>query len=89
MLENLIGWRKRLASPFFLTAWEENLAFRGEWVYIFPEESRPANQQGSAPSVWQGQILGLAPDGCLRLRARSGDLITLRVGEVRILPVGS
>jgi BirA family transcriptional regulator, biotin operon repressor / biotin---[acetyl-CoA-carboxylase] ligase len=91
VLEKLVEWRKRLASPEFLLAWEESLAFRGEWVQIFPGDSRgkdglPANLEGLPPPLLEGQITGLAPDGCLVLRSRSGDSVTVRVGEVRLLP---
>lgn len=94
VLQKLGEWRKRLPSPNFLLAWEENLAFRGEWVQIFPAEGLgkarlPSSLDGLAPALQEGQIVGLAPDGCLQLRTRSGDTVTVRVGEVRLLPDNS
>jgi BirA family biotin operon repressor/biotin-[acetyl-CoA-carboxylase] ligase len=91
VLEKLIEWRGRVAFPEFLTAWEEDLAFRGEWVQIVPGDSRgkdgfPSSLEGPGTKILEGQILGLAPDGCLRLRTRAGETITVRVGEVRLLP---
>jgi BirA family transcriptional regulator, biotin operon repressor / biotin---[acetyl-CoA-carboxylase] ligase len=94
VLQKLVEWRRRLPSPEFLLAWEESLAFRGEWVQIYPGESRgkdglPSGLEGQAPGLQEGQIIGLAPDGCLQLRTRSGETVTVRVGEVRLLPVRS
>jgi BirA family biotin operon repressor/biotin-[acetyl-CoA-carboxylase] ligase len=92
VLEMLFEWRARLPYPEFLLAWEEKLAFRGEWVQIALGECQgnadPASRPGGvAPLFQEGQILGLAPDGCLRLRTRAGDIVSVRAGEVRLLPV--
>ncbi len=85
ILHKLFEWRKRLPSPDFLLAWEESLAFRGEWVRIFPGEIRGKEE---LPLAFQeGQIVGLAPDGRLQLRTQFGDTVTVRAGEVRLLPV--
>jgi BirA family biotin operon repressor/biotin-[acetyl-CoA-carboxylase] ligase len=91
VLEKLIEWRRRVAFPDFLEAWEESLAFRGEWVQIVPGDSRgkdglPSGLEGPGSKIQEGQVLGLAPDGCLKLRSRAGDTLTVRVGEVRLLP---
>ncbi len=92
VLEKLVEWRRRLASPEFLLAWEERLAFRGEWVQILPGDSRgkdglPANLEGLALPWLEGQIEGLAVDGGLILRSRDGEAVTVRLGEVRLLPM--
>jgi BirA family biotin operon repressor/biotin-[acetyl-CoA-carboxylase] ligase len=75
----LVEWRPRLNSPDFLRAWEDVLAFRGEWVrVIWP--GRP---------TLEGQVLGLDYNGSLRLKERSGQVHSLQYGEVRLRPVDS
>jgi BirA family biotin operon repressor/biotin-[acetyl-CoA-carboxylase] ligase len=93
VLGKLLEWRPRLASPAFLQAWEERLAFRGEWVQVYPGQSPgkdglPHDREGLPAPVHEGEIIGLAPDGSLRLRTRSGEIAIIHVGEVRLGPVG-
>jgi BirA family transcriptional regulator, biotin operon repressor / biotin---[acetyl-CoA-carboxylase] ligase len=79
ILTALLGWRSRLASPEFWQAWEDALAFRGERVYLHVEGQEPL----------AGELLGLDPEGALRLRTQGGELTTLQIGEVRLRPVDS
>lgn len=92
VLAELIHWRPRLVSLIFLQAWEASLAFLGEWVRVSPGEGfnggSPLNSLGRpSQRVWEGQIAGLAPDGALRLRTRSGEIVTAQVGEIRLHPL--
>jgi BirA family transcriptional regulator, biotin operon repressor / biotin---[acetyl-CoA-carboxylase] ligase len=92
VLTNLLEWRPRLASQAFLQAWEERLAFRGEWVQVSPGQSPgkdglPQDLEGLPVPVHEGQVIGLAPDGSLRLRTRTGETVMIHVGEVRLAPV--
>ena len=82
-LEKVLAWRARLTTPDFITAWEAALAFRGEWVSVFQDVQDVAEDGGEAVRR-EGQILGLAPDGVLRLRSRSGEEFTVRVGEIHL-----
>lgn len=77
VLAALLERRARLASPSFLRAWEERLAFRGQAVWVLVEGSDPL----------QGEVLGLDSGGALRLRTPSGGEITLQAGEVSLRPV--
>ena len=93
VLEKILEWHPRLSSQAFLQAWEERLAFRGEWVQVFPGQSPgkdglPHDLEGLPAPVYEGEIIGLAPDGSLRLRTRSGEVVIIHVGEVRLGPVG-
>jgi BirA family transcriptional regulator, biotin operon repressor / biotin---[acetyl-CoA-carboxylase] ligase len=93
VLEKILEWHPRLSSQAFLKAWEERLAFRGEWVQVFPGQSPgkdglPHDLEGLPAPVYEGEIIGLAPDGSLRLRTRSGEVVIIHVGEVRLGPVG-
>jgi BirA family biotin operon repressor/biotin-[acetyl-CoA-carboxylase] ligase len=76
VLEELIALRPRLGSAEFLQAWEQHLAFRGEWVHV---------GDGLKPDRL-GQVLGVAPDGSLRLRDPSGAEFAIQVGEVHLRP---
>ncbi len=54
-----------------------NLAFRGEWVHLAFSDKPPM----------EGQVLGLSPDGSLRVRNRQGDVLILQMGEIHLRPV--
>ena len=91
ILEALFHWHSRLSSADFMQAWEMNLAFRGEWVQVI---SGGGDTQDSAPVPWQqptqvldGQVLGLASDGSLKLLTRSGGIVTVQVGEISLRPL--
>lgn len=80
VLENILAWRERLDLPEFLHAWEERLAFKGQWVYIYTG----TDTQG--PPDEQGVLLGLDAAGSLRIRVQSGEVRSLNVGELRLRP---
>jgi BirA family transcriptional regulator, biotin operon repressor / biotin---[acetyl-CoA-carboxylase] ligase len=93
VLGKILEWRPRLSTQVFLQSWEERLAFRGEWVQVFPGQSPgkdglPHDLEGLPAPIYEGEIIGLAPDGSLRLRTRSGEAVIIHVGEVRLGPVG-
>jgi len=81
ILEQILEWRNRLAQQEFLKAWEEQLAFRGEWVEIIIEPGSESQE------IRQGLVLGLDKLGGLRLRDRTGQEFTLRMGEIRLRPM--
>jgi len=81
VVEQVIHWRERLYLPDFLSAWEDQLAFRNEWVYIY-STSLEAVQE-----TYYGQVIGLDPQGGLTLRQADGKTITLHMGEVHLRPV--
>jgi BirA family biotin operon repressor/biotin-[acetyl-CoA-carboxylase] ligase len=92
VLVELLRWRSCLAESAFIRTWEANLAFRGEWVHVTCEE--PWEQDGITLAVEkqslptpEGQVMGLSGDGSLQLRTRSGEVVTLQVGEVRLQPM--
>ncbi len=80
VLESIICWRERLELPEFLAAWEQNLAFKGEWVHIHDPEF-PCNQ----PSR-QGIVLGLDSLGRLKLQDSSGETFLLLTEELSLRP---
>ena len=82
VLKNLLKWRTRLNEPDFLTAWDQHLAFKGEWVTIFEYDPDGSTSR-------QGCVLGLDDQGRLRLKDRSGEVFTLLTGELRLRPAAS
>ncbi len=82
VLENLLKWSAHLDEDEFLTAWDQHLAYKGEWVTIF--ENDPAGERSR-----QGCVLGLDEQGRLRLKDRSGEEFKLLTGEIRLRPAAS
>ncbi len=76
ILERFFAWRPLLGTPQFMQAWENRLAFRGEWVNIRLPETE-----------LNGIVLGISPDGSLRLRLADGRDIDVQTGDVRLRPV--
>jgi BirA family biotin operon repressor/biotin-[acetyl-CoA-carboxylase] ligase len=90
VISGILRWRPRLIAPDFLRAWEANLAYRDEWVQVVPSGNTGELSQsdGNAPSsIREGQVIGLSNDGSLKLRARTGEIVNLQFGEVRLRPV--
>jgi len=81
ILDRLLKRKKQLAQSEFHAAWEANLAFRDEWVYLI------SSQESETPITREGQILGLEIDGRLRLRDRAGAVFTARSGEIHLRPI--
>jgi len=77
VLEKLLSWLPDLGGPSFIQAWEQHLAFRGEWVRV---------NSGTQPAL-EGQICGLNSDGSLKLRTHGGEEQDLRFGEIHLRPV--
>jgi biotin-(acetyl-CoA carboxylase) ligase len=77
ILAGVLNWRPRLGTEAFLNTWEASLAFRGQQVQV----------EGGNGEQAIGELLGLNPDGSLRLRAEHGNSITVQVGEVHLRPV--
>jgi BirA family biotin operon repressor/biotin-[acetyl-CoA-carboxylase] ligase len=80
-VSQVLKWRLHLDSDNFQQAWENKLAYRGEWVNINPE-----NGIKDQPPA-EGKVLGLDLEGCLILRSREGHLFTLRSSAYRITPI--
>ncbi|MCE9644618.1 MAG: biotin--[acetyl-CoA-carboxylase] ligase [Chloroflexi bacterium] len=76
ILSALIDWRERMGSEDLINAWEERLSFRGEQVQV---------RTGSEPPI-TGELLGLEPDGSLRLKDGGDKSIIIRFGDVGLRP---
>jgi BirA family biotin operon repressor/biotin-[acetyl-CoA-carboxylase] ligase len=77
VLEQLLGWLPRLATPEFLSFWESHLAYRGEQVRLFCDGNPPID----------GQLLGLDSQGSLCLRTSEGLDLAFQAGEVHLRPL--
>ncbi len=77
VLEELLAWRPILGSAEFFQAWENRLAFRGEWV--------EARQSGNEPL--QGQLVRIDRDGNLILRDNTGKEISITAGDLHLITV--
>jgi BirA family biotin operon repressor/biotin-[acetyl-CoA-carboxylase] ligase len=76
ILAALLRWRAKMSTGDFIRTWEQLLAFRGEQVQVW---------EGSGPPV-TGKLLGLEPDGSLRLAGEDGKPMTVYFGDVRLRP---
>jgi BirA family biotin operon repressor/biotin-[acetyl-CoA-carboxylase] ligase len=76
ILAGMIALRPRIDSDSFIASWEKALAFRGEQVQV---------EEGNGTSI-TGKLLGLEPDGSLRLSNVGGKSVTVRFGDVRLRP---
>jgi len=75
ILNHLIDWRARLGSPEFLAAWQEYLAWKGQWVSVLGE---------NGSEIHKGVIQGLDADGALLLQDAAGETITVRTGDISL-----
>jgi BirA family biotin operon repressor/biotin-[acetyl-CoA-carboxylase] ligase len=76
ILAGIFALRPHIGSESFITSWEKALAFHGEQVRV---------DQGDGARL-TGKLLGLEPDGSLRLGDETGKSITVRFGDVRLRP---
>jgi BirA family biotin operon repressor/biotin-[acetyl-CoA-carboxylase] ligase len=76
ILDAFLHWRERIGSDEFIRSWAEMLAFRGEQVQV---------QTGSEAFI-TGELIGLEPDGSLRLHDAHGKSVLIRFGDVSLRP---
>lgn len=79
-LETFFRLRKTLTTTNFINQWEKILAFRGEKVYI----------KGNDSSIkFSGTIIGIAPDGDLKLLTAGNQIETISAGDVHLRPAAN
>jgi len=80
LLKNIINaidrWRPELGTASFMHRWEENLAFRGDWVRI----------EHSEKSSIIGKEVGIDPSGRLILMNDNGQKTLIEIGDVHLRP---
>jgi BirA family biotin operon repressor/biotin-[acetyl-CoA-carboxylase] ligase len=72
ILVSLIDWKDRLRETNFVETWQARLAYKGQRV----------NLEGGGEFV-EGEVLGLAPDGRLRMRINDSER-EFSLGEIQI-----
>jgi BirA family biotin operon repressor/biotin-[acetyl-CoA-carboxylase] ligase len=77
VLSSLVQRLPHLGTNDFLAAWEGQLAYRNKIIQITQ----------SANEIAQGELLGLAPDGSLRLKNLQGNELTVHFGDVSLRPL--
>ena len=79
-----------LSSLDFIREWEANLAYQDQWVELSLINSAQSSPQEAAPPPIQvGKVIGLTPNGSLKLLTRSGELVTVPVGEIHMRPASA
>lgn len=76
ILRSLIRWHRHLDSPAFLTAWEERLVFRGEWVQVTVRGGESLD----------GRLTGVNSSGALCLQTATGEIQVIPSGEIQLRP---
>jgi len=74
ILASFISLRPHMRSEAFMASWEKSLAYYGRQVHI---------EMGGEQSV-TGKVIGLEPDGSLKLCDEYGKDITVHFGDVRL-----
>ena len=77
ILAALIKWRHLLGTDAFIHAWDENLAFRGEQVWV----------HGRGGESLNGKLLGLDPDGSLQVQIADKSVQNIHFGDVHLRPI--
>ena len=76
VLVSLLNWRNKITQNEFLQAWDQFLAFRGEYVHV---------QQTEHWSV-TGELIGIDKYGNLRIRTDQGGEFSVAFGDVQLRP---
>ena len=78
-LGRLLYWRERLNEPAFIGYWQEHLVFRNELVSI------STHLESNGQKAIRGVLLGLDPEGRLKLQDQRGRILYLDSGEIQAL----
>lgn len=86
-LKELFSWLPRLFTQDFIREWKDSLAYHDQWVELSVVNSAQSAHPETAPlPILVGKVIGLTPDGSLKLLTRSGKLVTAQVGEIHLRP---
>lgn len=75
ILFSLLTWREKMGESEFIRNWEHHLAFKEKTIRLLAENKSPLI----------GRIMGLEPDGSLRLRTNDRT-VTVQFGEIHLRP---
>jgi BirA family biotin operon repressor/biotin-[acetyl-CoA-carboxylase] ligase len=86
-LQQFFSWLPRLSAQDFICQWEASLAYINQWVELSVENNTQSPNRDTAPACIQvGKVIGLTPDGSLKLLTRSGETMIVQVGEIHLRP---
>jgi BirA family transcriptional regulator, biotin operon repressor / biotin---[acetyl-CoA-carboxylase] ligase len=74
ILQQLVSWRRQIGSSEFITAWQNALAFKGEWVRI----------SGAGGQDQEGKVVGISPEGGLIISDCHGEELPIDAGDVHM-----
>lgn len=80
ILTRTISWRTQLHQPEFIAAWQNRLAFQGEWISLCLDPATPSEAHLA------GRMIGLDAEGRLVIEDKSGAKSTIQYGELRLRP---
>ena len=87
ILQELLSWLPLLSLSDFILEWETCLAFRNQWVELSSGYTPPHSQNKQVPLPTEaGKVIGLTQDGSLKLITRTGELVTVTVGDIHLRP---
>ena len=81
IIQQLLYWRDRLDTHDFIKAWQDHLAFKGQKVTVFHPHAQKQNKETT------GILIGLTPEGFLKLQLANGKLFVLQDGDVHLRPL--
>jgi BirA family transcriptional regulator, biotin operon repressor / biotin---[acetyl-CoA-carboxylase] ligase len=86
-LLELLDWLPRLSSQDFINRWEASLAYHDQWVELLVDPTTPsASHEVVTPPIQLGKVIGLTPEGSLKLMTTSGKLVIVQMGEIYLRP---
>jgi len=86
-LKEFFSWLPRLFTEDFIRKWEDSLAYHDQWVELSAVNSAQSAHPETVPiRVLVGKVIGLTPDGSLKLLTGTGKLVTAQVGEIHLRP---
>ncbi len=74
VVEHLMQWRPKIASPDFIREWEARLAWRGEQVVLDLPPRPPIS----------GRLVGLTDEGQARLELPDGSILDVTAGDISL-----
>ncbi|MEW6179480.1 MAG: biotin--[acetyl-CoA-carboxylase] ligase [Chloroflexota bacterium] len=77
VLKKLLDWRNQLTASAFLQAWQERLAFQGQ----------PVRLENPGGETFEGILLGITPQGHLRLQFHDGSERAFMIGDLKLRPL--
>jgi BirA family transcriptional regulator, biotin operon repressor / biotin---[acetyl-CoA-carboxylase] ligase len=87
ILKEFFSWLPRLHLYELIKTWEENLAYRGQWVELWRgADDLIAPNAAESSNKLIGKIIGLESEGSLQVSDQSGKVFSIQAGEIHLRP---